>query len=883
MKIYGSFVNRTGGTVHIAITAPGEGTFEIGTAESGLWFGAREAFTTKSDVSGTFDHILSHTAKIGLQAAGYTAALFQSSAVGASVRVTLDGVCVFSGWIAPRTYSQDFNSCADDLQVNCVDRLGVLMSARHLDIDAPGNSYAKVRAAARQRTLKETVISILQSATPEGEAMRIWYDGCRAVDSDSAHRYTIFEDLTLSDLLFLGSDESGAWTRFSVLEEIMRYLNLRILQCGDDFYIFDLSAAKGSGATAWRDIITGDAKTTEKETIHLTSNTATDCNDKISIGDTYSRISLTADITESADMVQSPLDDDSLTSAYPRRQYYCTEYETEQSGALWALTRDTGTAYGDGVSVRHWLLRVMDNPQWKFPYYSGGMLPKETGRYLPDVYCSSGKDQQALPDALRTTQGAAIFRTACADVSEDMKNNAPASKPEESTVLVVSVNGNGSDSENTALPNAGTLKNSCPRAVYTGAAGGSLSPSDPRATNYIVFSGRISLCPIQAMTGSYNSLRNDTSDPDAWAAGRNTVQRKDGKRRWYTRRYWQAHDAFDPAQTSNTEEGWTPMSETAPQLCKFRYSAVGDSEDHVSKVAVLACMLVVGGKCAVETGTDGSIGDIVWKDYRTREECGDDDEYFSQSFTLGFDPKIGDFLVGTEFDLQNNVLWDTGIDRTGTAIAIRQSDRVAGEVQFSILGPVNTLWDEVTRRHPTFFRHTKWNTKSIPLLSHTANIQIKDFKVEICSDNGHAADTGADIVYTSATDSAYCNVKDDIVFKINSALTATEALKAGTGTAPALSNPTLAASGEPLTVVYDYIENAVSKPEKIYVNAAWQEWHEPRIELDTALEYGSYAPFAIYTHPALPGRHFFALAADADIQDSTVILHLRESDMTSGD
>ena len=36
MKIYGSFVNRTGGTVHIAITTPGEGTVEIGTAESGL-------------------------------------------------------------------------------------------------------------------------------------------------------------------------------------------------------------------------------------------------------------------------------------------------------------------------------------------------------------------------------------------------------------------------------------------------------------------------------------------------------------------------------------------------------------------------------------------------------------------------------------------------------------------------------------------------------------------------------------------------------------------------------------------------------------------------------------------------------------------------------
>lgn len=878
MQIYGQFAAQDGAIISVVFTAPGTaGDIEIG--DGSLWFADAEAFTIKSDVSDTFDHVLTNTATARLMASGYTAAMFQSSARGASIVVKHDDDIVFLGWVVPRSYSQDFNSRLDQLDVNCTDCLGVLESSRFLNIDAAGSSYANARANAEQRTVKDIITSLINASMPDGYTANIWYDGSRATDNTGAKRYTLFDELTLSDLLFLGDSESDTWTNLEVMQEIMRYFNLRIMQRGTDFYIYDLSAAKGYTDVEWVSLTTGATKTTEAQTVRLTNSNAADCADKISIGDTYSRLSLTADVKESADIVQSPLDDDLLTSPYPRRQYYCTEYETTEPEYLWALTRDTGLAYGDGVNVRHWLLRVMDNPQWKFPYYSGGMRPQSTGQYLPDVYCSTGKNQQALPNALTATQGAAIFRVACADVSEDVKDNSPASKPDENTMLVVSVNGNLDDTEAAAMPDAEALKGSCPRATYAGAAGGSLSPSDPRATNYIVFSGNISLVPVQPMTDPYNVIHDDSSDPTTWT--RTTVKRKDDKSRWYTRRYWKAADAFDtPVTDTLINYGWTPMADTAPQAYKFKYSAIGDSEDHVSKVAVLACMLIVGDKCAVETGTDGALSDIVWQTYKTREECADDDEYFAQSFTLGFDPKIGDYLIGTEFEMQNNVLWDTGIEATGTAIPIKQSDHVAGKVQFMILGPVNTLWDEVTRRHPTFFRHTSWSTTSIPLLAHVAHIQVKNFKIEICSDNAHAADTDADIVYTSDTDSAFCSVKDDLEFKINSALTTPEALSLGASAAPALSNPVISSTGEPVTVLYDYVENATAKPEKTYLNAAWQEWHAPRIQIDTALTYSAYAPFAQYAHPALTGRRFFVLGADFDLQEAVADLRLRESDIT---
>ena len=53
------------------------------------------------------------------------------------------------------------------------------------------------------------------------------------------------------------------------------------------------------------------------------------------------------------------------------------------------------------------------------------------------------------------------------------------------------------------------------------------------------------------------------------------------------------------------------------------------------------------------------------------------------------------------------------LDAKGTAIPIKKSDALSGAVVFRILGPVNLTWNDITRRHPSFWRHTKWynNTK----------------------------------------------------------------------------------------------------------------------------------------------------------------------------
>ena len=140
--------------------------------------------------------------------------------------------------------------------------------------------------------------------------------------------------------------------------------------------------------------------------------------------------------------------------------------------------------------------------------------------------------------------------------------------------------------------------------------------------------------------------------------------------------------------------------------------------------------------------------------------------------------------------MQNNIDFSLGIDAEGIAIPIRKNDKVSGQVSFMILGPVNTVWGDVSRRHPTFFRHTKWSEASVPLLAHVSSIFVKDFDINIYSDNGLINNfDDSDLVYMSDTDESFINRKDDITFKIHSALTADERRRLGVSDSVCLSAP----------------------------------------------------------------------------------------------
>lgn len=890
MYLHGHFYNQREERIEVHILTGGDRTKEtvIGEKNGELSF-TDDPVELTSQVNDTFDHLLCQQATVRLLARNFVPDFFCASCRDAVVNIYREGECLFAGFIEPQSYSQGYNEEFDEIELSCIDALTALQYAKYRDVGSLGVLYNVVKAEAEQRTFLAMLKEILGGVTAEldivgGNAMRYLYDGSKAVDDLAGNHYAIFGQLTVSELLFLGDEEDDVWQQDEVLEEILKYLNLHIVQDGFTFYLFSWESVKGDERIYWRDLLTGASVTTARQTTDIVTGLVTDTDTTISVGEVYNKIMLTAKVESMESVIESPLDDDLLKSPFSNKQKYMTEYSSDGEGskainAFDAMTHGQETSYSGGC-VTDWYVQMMNNSQWLFPKGGSGNLMEE--------YCSEGRNQHILPNWLAKNQGAAIMALGKVEKKTDGKDNSPTSKVEMTNYLVVSVNGNCDDKEATTYPNTNSLKAGIPRAVYNGSmTGGVFSPTDEGTTNYIVLSGKLVLNPVMALTDTYKAIYN--YDGGIWGnifsginkwSGMTVPSRNNGDGRYYTQQWWKA---ATPNETvvwdMETAHGFVPFTDTGPQLYEFKYSAIGDGSDHISKVGILACMLIIGDKCVVEKGTEGQVTDFEWRKYKTLEQCSNEDEYYQQCFTIGFDPKIGDKIVGTKFDLQNNVNYELGIDAEGIAIPIKKADKVSGRVKFMILGPVNALWDVVTRRHKTWFRHTKWNSTTIPLLAHVSSIMVEQFEVKIYSDNGLVNNTGDnDLVYMSDTKESFVNVKDDIEMKINSALTAAECQALDVTDSVKMSTPLNTLTGEGLLAVYDYSRGMSAKPEQLYVDSYYKEWHAPRVVMTQKLtdtDGGIVSLFAHYRHPMMD-KTFFVQGISRNLEEGYAEMTLKE-------
>ena len=895
MYIHGSFLSQQSDTitVHIVTGNDRTQTIEIGTEKADVYF-SEDPAEIENEVNDTFDVLLRNSAKIRLLCGNLIKDLFSTSCRDAVVNIYKNDTCIFAGFIEPQTLSQPYNDRWDELELNCIDALSALQYSKYKNVGALGVIYAFVKAEASQRSFYDIATEILQGVTDGldilgNQNIKYWYDGSKAVDAQTANRYQVFKQLSISDLLFLGDDESDVWQQDEVLEELLKYLNLHIVQDGFNFYIFSWESVKATpDKIIWHDIVANSTKTTAQQAVTIALANVADCDTTISIGDVYNQLLLTAKVEDIESVIESPLDDDLLVSPYINKQKYLTEYSSDGEGkaaynAFYDMTHDQKTTYGGGA-ITDWYVQVMRNKQWMFP------MKGNTDIDIVDYFGSEGANQHALPDWLGQEPGAAIMALGSVKINTANDDNSPTSKVNMTNYLVVSVNGNGIDNdENKTYPSVADIQKNIPYAVYTGnKAGGVFSPSDEKTTNYIVLSGKVILNPIMKQTNTYTLLHNkkwvvwmpDVNQDVNWVWHQTVPSRNNGDGRYYTRQYWQAETPDkEVSWHEGADSGFYPYTGEGPEQYEFKYSAIGDSTDKISKVAILACMLIIGDKCAVETGTKGQITDIVWQKYKERSECQSDDEYYQQCFTIGFDPKIGDKLVGTEFSIQNNIDYKMGIDAEGIAIPITKGDKISGQVRFMILGPVNATWDEYTRRHPTFFRHTKWSSSSVPLLAHVSSILIKSFEVKVYSDNGLISNGNDDndIIYMSDTKETFVNKKDDLEFKINSALTATECAQLGVSNTVKLSTPLNISTGDGVLEVYDRNGNVKAKPEQIYVDSYYTEYHKPRIVMQQKLRDidNVVSLFNHYRHEAL-NKEFFVQGIGRNLIEGRADLTLKE-------
>ena len=259
------------------------------------------------------------------------------------------------------------------------------------------------------------------------------------------------------------------------------------------------------------------------------------------------------------------------------------------------------------------------------------------------------------------------------------------------------------------------------------------------------------------------------------------------------------------------------------------------------------------------------------------EECEDEDEYYAQCFFIGIDPKIDDWQMGQEFDIANNIDFSMGLGVEGMAVPITSADRISGDVEFTILGPVNNLYNNYTRRHKTWFRSEKWTQTEQQMLLNASAVIVKDFKMRVYTDSGLLTNTeDNDLAYVSDTDESFVNKKDNITFRFVSALTRSECATLGVTNRLHLSMPFDESAGCGILSIYDRVRDLVEKPEKLYVDAYYQEYHEPRLTITQTLrDSQSVGAFNHYRLPAA-GKDFYVYGMSRNLMAGEVTLNLKE-------
>lgn len=902
MLFSGTFYNDQNDAITVVICTKGDNAkrVEIGNEKDGIFF-TDDPVEITSQANDTFDHLLCYQASVRLLCKNFVPDFFCSSCRDAVVNILRNEECIFVGYVEPQAFSQGYNEDYDEVKLICIDCLSALSYSNYRNVGAAAVLYDALKGKAAQRTFYDIIAEILYDVGEAanymgGGTFKIMYDGSKALNNGTGDEiYNIFQNISINELLFFGDEEDDIWTQEDVLNEILKYLNLHIVQEGTTFYIFSWESIRNDSHLNFYEINKGFEKSIEIPTYQVGKDIeVADCDTKISIGETYNELLLTDNVTEVDDMIESPLDDDSLIAA-GNFQKYMTEYIAEGEGktaynSMKAMVTGGRTDWQDASQV-DWFCWPKAVTNWKFYGIENGSRIDMYEKYPAD----GTKQQDILDKGLTAGIGACV----CAFGKIERKNGGNTSSLVTSVsmdnYLIISTMGRSGH------PTEEEILASCPVAEYTGnKSGGTFSPADSDTINYIVISGKMVLNPVMNVTDVFGRMSLEASwnfpvVPPYWH--KTVPSRNNGDGRYYTRKYWYSEQwneepvGYGEANNADSALSFYPYTGTGPQEHEYKYSAVGTATDTIKRVGLISCMLIVGDKCVVECnkgdknavgGTsqgEGDTDDFVWKKYKERSECTSDDEYYAQSFTVGIDPKLKDKIIGTEFEIRKNAPYTKGITAEGTAIPIRMSDHISGSVQFKILGPVNAEWNEVTRRHPSFWRHTKWSQDSHLLLQEINSIMLKEFKIEVVSDNGKigAVSDEKDIVYKSDTGESFVNRKDDLEFRITTALTSKECKALGVNNAVKLSSPQNEATKNALVSIYDRNQNLADKPEKLYVDAYWQEWHEPRVVMtQNVIEPKKGLSFAsIFSVPVI-GKRFYVQGIDRNLTEGTAVVTMRE-------
>lgn len=937
MILRGEFRNKDNELLTVIIkSSNGSDVLEIGS--NGIYFGA-DPVEIEESIENITEHIIRKSATINLVVDSYIGnKLYTGSSRDIVVNIWKGSICVFAGYVEPATFSQPFNSNVDEFSINCTDYLSTLQYSTYKNI-TPSN-YRQAVQEAGSVSFKQVIDGIFSSIDGlnliNTDRPRLLYDQSKG--TERGKESTIFEDLSISELYLIGKDSDSTWKNEDLLKEVMKYLNLHIRQEGLDFYIYDWDTLAQGKETRWLDLSTGDIVSKQPQSITINPSLYGGSDTSLSVGDVVNQFQLTCNLEKQEKIIESPLSEDSLRSYYRGQQLFLTEISSEGSGdsandAFNAAVKGQPTTY-DALTETDYFIRSMYNPDWKLRDSDKMLEYDESGTAINQHKVAQYLKEHPLTPALlrigkvkrnaKATDNSLISKIDTDNYLVISVGGNENDKPEEHTP---------SDND---LKNCSPLIE-----YVGNKSGGIYSPPDPETTNYLVFSGKFLLQPITYESGVSRATRTPSFDKILKNGARKTEGKEykavvpfysapnietvfdlrnldsnlvksdnNSEGRYYTRKFYSAKYNTDKPLYNSSGNYFQPWTEDkGAKGFKYEYTEITkridraiiptmegdkvvevevtekDGTDRYSKLPVLECELKIGNKYCVEVDLD-MFGNsrfewLTMEQIKARKDLiyTDDDgtTKYKTTLSLGFNPKIGDHIIGEECDLQNTIDYTMGLDKKeGIAIPITHQDRLSGRVSFKILAPIQLIWKDWVRRHPTFFRSAKWSEKCKYILTHTENIQIKDFKCEIVSDNAKLESLeDNDLIYSSAAQTRYINKSDDTEFKFVTQLTSREAVDKGIKNEILLNSIFNATTNLPVRSIYNRLQDETAKAEEHYVSQYYSYMSRPRLKVevtfnDLDIDFTS-------TYKSLPlSKTFIVQSVSRDIRNKTAKVVLME-------
>lgn len=774
-----------------------------------------------------------------------------------------NGNIIFKGFVLPMNYNQAFALKWNTVELNCIDRLGILQYMKFPTLywtKHPGTTSVEY-------TKPRDIINWCLEACGFANA-NINID----IDNDLTNATLI------NPTIFFGESEDDWYMCDEVLNELGKLYGFYVWCDGDTCYI-ENRLFKGNTTT-----------------ITATKDDYSSNDMNLSIDQAYNQIRLTCNIDSIDDTIVDPFDEDNLISPYNKRQRYMTEHICAGTGqtayqAFNCILSGITPIY-DGLETKDHYCQVKVNNM--FDFGQNGYTSLLSGNSLPE--------QWEVLDWLNTHPGKAAFISyGHTSNLTDYKDTAISNDLSMTDYFVISIKGQYEGSAvngGTGIPSQTNILNGSrmesqiqannPLCSMTLPDSINFIPQDEGTTNYLVFSGKILLNPLQPKTGpiysdlSYGSIGKRWSNWGLYGKSTNNIKKciqaqnipiqqqvgfwnsdvtlykrvvpvssnNDGA--YYQQRYYDSDGEvyLSPDGYQNWIQSYDndlqvlhgPLDNDKNKMLKYDYSSDESAHDNIDKLSIICCELKIGDKYCVERLDLGEGGQNLFQ-WLTAEEC--TQLGIEPVFTLGINPAIGDTIVGSSKDISNNIMLQMGLDAKGTAIPIRFSDHLSGQFQFKILGPYNLMYDEVTKkthRKWIFWKYTTSSHNSVPVLECLENILISDFKIDLVTDNqaGNKNDKN-DLVYYSRSNTSYYESYD---YEVNfcTALTSAEAQEKGIDFGITNSNVMKIENNELVPFYgFDYADTVGTvhentKLEEARVYEQYNYWKQPKEIVEVSLK-----------------------------------------------